>query len=538
MNGYELRARLGEGGMGVVHLAQRPGERPVALKVLRPGVIGDDESRQRLEREVDTLSRVRNRRVAEIVDADPWGQIAYVATRYVPGLTLHEHAQQEGPLSGEDLVWFADCLAEALQAVHAVGVVHRDVKPSNIILEGRTPILIDFGLARVADDSRLTMTGYLLGTPGYLAPEVLLGQEAGESADVHSWAATVAFAALGRAPYGRGPSMAVMDRVRRGEHDLDGLDEKFAALLEAALAVDPDDRPDLEECRDWLRDLDRGGVLGPVAGGAPASPGAERAPVTMPYAQWHDDRGAESPSAPEPEAAPGTRVLEGDEPLATRRDTWHSEWTEQQPEWSDWSESAPRAPRAGLFERTRRATILLAACGVVAGAAAMAPWVTLAALSVAVWIVRAGSLTASSVERRRYRRGARWWDPVSATLAAPWHFLGAVPGAGLLLLWSIGVGASAALLCFALGLGAEASLAVVGAATAAGVWWGPGRGRFAGPVARVSDALSAKWPIWLLATVLLVVLGWGMYDFASLNGANWAPGADRPFAGVRLPNWL
>jgi len=237
VGGYTLRARLGEGGMGVVHLGQKPGERPVAIKVLRPHVVGDDEARRRLAREVSSLTRIRSRRIAEIVDSDPWGDIPYVATRYVPGLSLHDHVQEEGPLSGDDLLWFADCLAEALEAVHSVGVLHRDVKPSNVIMEGRTPILIDFGLARVAEDSRITMNGWLLGTPGYLAPEILYGDDATVASDVHAWAATVAYAGTGRAPFGRGPSVAIMDRVRRGEHDLTGLDPDVRELVEEALAA-------------------------------------------------------------------------------------------------------------------------------------------------------------------------------------------------------------------------------------------------------------------------------------------------------------
>ena len=275
VGGYALRARLGEGGMGVVHLGQKPGERPVAIKVLRPHVVGDDEARRRLAREVSSLSRIRSRRIAEIVDADPFGDIPFVATRYVPGLSLHDHVQEEGPLEGADLLWFADCLAEALEAVHSVGVLHRDVKPSNVIMEGRTPILIDFGLARVAEDSRITMNGWLLGTPGYLAPEILYGDDATAASDVHAWAATVAYAGTGRAPFGRGPSVAVMDRVRRGEHDLAGLDPDVLGLVEEALAPEPADRPSLEEVRDWLEDL--------------GSPEADErdvrtaAPVTLPY---------------------------------------------------------------------------------------------------------------------------------------------------------------------------------------------------------------------------------------------------------------
>ncbi|MGA8846220.1 MAG: serine/threonine-protein kinase, partial [Nocardioides sp.] len=253
VGGYTLLTKLGEGGMGVVHLAQRPGGDRVALKVLRPHIVGDDEARQRLAREVSSLSRIRSRWVAEIIDADPWAPVPYVATRYVPGLSLHDHVAQEGVIEGDDLLWFAACLAEGLGSIHAVGVLHRDIKPSNVLMEGRTPIVIDFGLARVADDPRLTHTGWLLGTPGYLAPEILYGDDATAASDVHSWAATVAFAAVGRSPFGRGPSMAIMDRVRRGEHDVSGLTGPLHDVVVAALDPDPSRRPALEEILAWLR---------------------------------------------------------------------------------------------------------------------------------------------------------------------------------------------------------------------------------------------------------------------------------------------
>src|SRR5687768_60974 len=249
---YTLLSRIGEGGMGVVHLARKPGGDRVALKVLRPHIVGDDEARARLAREVSSLSRIRSRWVAEIVDADPWGVIPFVATRYVPGLSLHDHVVDEGPITGADLTWFAGCLAEGLASVHDVGVLHRDVKPSNVLMEGRTPILIDFGLARVADDPKLTHTGWLLGTPGYLAPEILHGDDATTASDVHSWAATVAFAGTGQPPFGRGPSMAIMDRVRRGEHDLSGLPDDLRPVLHAALDPDPVRRPTLDQIREWV----------------------------------------------------------------------------------------------------------------------------------------------------------------------------------------------------------------------------------------------------------------------------------------------
>ncbi len=251
---YTLLALIGEGGMGVVHLAQGPDGNRIALKVLRPHVVGDHEARERLAREVSSLRRISSPRIAEILDADAHGPVPYVVTRYVPGLSLYHHVAEEGPIAGTDLLHFADCLAEALQAVHSVGVLHRDVKPTNVLMEGRSPVLIDFGLARVAEDPRLTQTGWLLGTPGYLAPEILYGDDASPASDVHSWAATVVFAATGRPPYGKGPAMAIMDRVRRGEHDLSGVEEPLRGLLRQSLSPEPLERPSLVELRAFVRE--------------------------------------------------------------------------------------------------------------------------------------------------------------------------------------------------------------------------------------------------------------------------------------------
>ncbi len=265
VGGYRLIARIGEGGMGVVHLAQAPDGSRVALKVLRPHIIGDDEARERLAREVSSLRRITSPRIAEVLDADPHGPTPYVATRYVPGLSLHEHVREEGPIEGADLLHFAHALAEALIAVHAVGVLHRDIKPSNVLMEGRTPVLIDFGLARLADDPRLTHTGWLLGTPGYLAPEILYGDEATPASDVHAWAATVVYAATGRPPYGKGPAMAIMDRVRRGDHELSAVPDQLVGLLRACLAPEPLERPGIHEIHTWLRQqLDLAAVPQPV----------------------------------------------------------------------------------------------------------------------------------------------------------------------------------------------------------------------------------------------------------------------------------
>ncbi|MDP9444238.1 MAG: serine/threonine protein kinase, partial [Actinomycetota bacterium] len=240
---YQVVRKLGEGGMGVVHLAREPAGQQVALKVLRPHVVGDDEGRARLAREVTSLRRVRNPHVAEVYDAEPWGEPPFVVTRYVPGPSLHELVRAHGPLTGEWLHRVALHLAEAVAAVHDAGVLHRDIKPSNVLMQDGSPVLIDFGLAKLVEDSPLTATGWLLGTPGYLAPEVLYGDQASAAADVHAWAATVTFAGTGTSPFGGGPAMAVLDRARRGEHDLAGLPSDLALLLQQCLSADPARRP-------------------------------------------------------------------------------------------------------------------------------------------------------------------------------------------------------------------------------------------------------------------------------------------------------
>lgn len=535
MGGYELLTRLGEGGMGVVHLARRPGGERVALKVLRPHIVGDDEARQRLAREVNSLSRITNRRVAEIVDADPWGDIPFVATRYVPGLSLHDHVHEEGPLTGADLVWAASCLAEALAAVHAVGVLHRDIKPSNVLMEGRTPILIDFGLARVADDPKLTHTGWLLGTPGYLAPEILHGDDATAASDVHSWAATVAFAGLGRAPFGRGPSVAVMDRVRRGEHDLSGLDPVLGPAIEEALDPDPARRPSLPELREWLdrllpsaveREPDPFTVPMAVASLAPAYDTTEvvardAGPGPGPGGGFDPRPQGGFDPAPRP-----TRVLPEDGDTEALREPGAGA-----PPW------AP-PPRVGGLERFRRAVLVLAGAGVVGAGVAVAPYLTTLLLAVVAFLLRSGSLAASAAGARRRVRGVKWYDAPQLLLATPWHVLAAVPGTLLLVTWSLGLALAAALLCFAAGVAMTPSLAAIGVVLALAMWWGPGSSRLRGPLQRLSHPVAARGVPWLLTTVVLLAGATGLAAIVTSDGTSWAPAADRPFADVSLPSWL
>ena len=514
MGDYTLLSRIGEGGMGVVHLARKPGGDRVALKVLRPNIVGDDEARARLAREVSSLSRIRSRWVAEIVDADPWAEVPYVATRYVPGLSLHDHVVDEGPITGADLTWFAGCLAEGLASVHGVGVLHRDVKPSNVLMEGRTPILIDFGLARVADDPKLTHTGWLLGTPGYLAPEILYGDDATTASDVHSWAATVAYAGTGRPPFGRGPSMAIMDRVRRGEHDLDGLPAQLRGIVEAGLDPEPERRPSVDDLLTWLR------------------PGATRVPPAAPVEDPHTVPLAFAAQAaaydPTDQLHQETLVDSRDEDRPTR--ALSEEWPQEPAEWT----TPPTIVR--WPERLRRG-VLLGGGALAAGAGIAAyPWLATALLLVAAWLLRSGSLAASAVGDRRRQRGRKWYDGVQFLLAAPWHLLRSIGGTVLLALWSLGLAVAAALICYAVAAGLPATLFAAGMVFSASLWMGPGGSRVRSPLGRVVNPASAALQHWVGTVLLVVAVAVVLLLRLDTVGVSWAPADHQPFSGLSIPD--
>ncbi|GAA5041592.1 hypothetical protein HNP84_002329 [Thermocatellispora tengchongensis] len=243
MGPYRLLSLIGAGGFGAVHIALDPKGHTVAVKVLHPHVAADATALARLAREVETMRRVRGANVSEVLDAELSGERPYIVTRYVQGRALNTVVNEEGPVAGEDLVRLARGLAAALAAIHGAGVVHRDLKPANVILADGEPVVIDFGIAHALDSVSVTMSGAVLGTPGYLAPEVIKDGEAGEAADVFSFAATLAFAATGRPPYGVGPATAIAYRVVHDEPDLDGVPEWLEPILRECLAHDPAARP-------------------------------------------------------------------------------------------------------------------------------------------------------------------------------------------------------------------------------------------------------------------------------------------------------
>jgi serine/threonine protein kinase len=268
---YRLVQQLGEGGMGVVHLALDPSGRAVAMKLLRPHIALDPDARARLAREVDVLSRVRDPRVAPVLDADLDGAQPYIVTRYVPGPSLDEVVREHGPLAGADLHRLGRGLAGALHAIHAADVIHRDLKPANVLLLDGDPVVIDFGIAHVADDVRITLAGLVMGTPGYLSPEVVEGGAVTEATDWWGWAATLAFAASGAPPFGRGPMDVVLNRVARGEADLSGVDPRLAPLLYAALSPRPLERPHADEVVEALERYAAGKPATEIVAAVPAT---------------------------------------------------------------------------------------------------------------------------------------------------------------------------------------------------------------------------------------------------------------------------
>ena len=438
---YLLREQLGEGGMGVVYLASDAGGSLVAVKVLRQGVPAEATARRRLAREVATMRRVHSPFVAEVVDADVEGSPPYIVTRYVAGRTLEDAVAADGPLAGAALASLARGLAAALAAVHAAGVVHRDLKPSNVMMVDDQPVVIDFGIAQAPDSTRLTMTGMFMGTPGYLAPEVIEGNASGPGADVHSWAATLAYAATGRPPFGTGQYETIFYRIVHGQPDLDRMPAPLLPIVLAALARDPSRRPSAAELAEFTAGLNAEALVPAPAGAALARhsdaaqsilsgqatrtaldgqaqlPAAGLAaaglagaaapawPVSRPTgARPQDDfadllqpvRYSPPPAAPGQLTAAGRGQLPGGQAPAAG----------PQPG----PRSASQAGRLPLVLATLAALVAISVLLPIAGA--------VAALAVLV-LLRATDVTSGWLTRRRSRQGSRSSDPVSAAAFYP-----------------------------------------------------------------------------------------------------------------------
>ena len=530
---YRLVEQIGEGGMGVVHLAVAPDGALVAVKALRPWLVGGHDGRARFSREVAALRRVRGPRIAEVVDADVDSDPPYVVTRYIRGPSLDRAVADHGPLRFPALARLSAGLAEALRSVHAVGVVHRDVKPGNVVLADGGPVLIDFGLARAVDETRLTATGLVIGTPGYLAPETINGAPPTPATDVHGWAATLAFAATGRPPFGTGPDAAVLDRIRRGDHDLAGVPAHLAAVLHRALAVEPERRPSVDELDALLGSEhdDATVVIRPAAPTAAtprppvrtrldlpevaASAAAEIAPsVAVPAA---DSAGTVPvPSRPAARTPPTAPVRQPAAPGAAAKPAGPAEM--------------PLPPGRTRAVRTWPSRVAL---GTVALAILMtiglAPYLGMFVTFLLVVVARVAWRMRWRLTERRVARGVQRGDHWVTAAGTPWDLVVVALPAFAQCVWVSLAG---------YGLGTAVAMGdpnnvrmpylVGGAAALLLLWFGPGTARFRYGVHVLAAPLDRN-PSWawtvggvFLALTWTIALIWDSY------GTSWAPGVGPP----------
>lgn len=241
---YRLESRLGAGGMGVVHLARTSSGRPLAIKVVHADLAADREFRARFRQEVGAARRVSGAFTAPVVDADPDAVRPWMATSYIPAPTLAEHVRRNGPLQPDALPRLTAGLAEALRDIHRAGVVHRDLKPGNVLLAADGPKVIDFGISRPLDSDVRTETGRLIGTPPFMAPEQFQRPRAvGPAADVFALGSVLVHAATGRGPFDSDSPYMVAYQVVHDEADLAGVPAGLLSLIRSCLAKEPSARP-------------------------------------------------------------------------------------------------------------------------------------------------------------------------------------------------------------------------------------------------------------------------------------------------------
>ena len=547
--------------MGVVHLALDPQGSMVAVKVLRPDTTESMNARLRLAREVETMRRVRSPFVAEVLDADVTGEFPYIVTRYVPGPTLEAMVRSRGPLSGSGLRLLAYGTAEALTAIHAAGVVHRDLKPGNVMLTDDRPVVIDFGIAQSPDATRLTQDGLVMGTPGYLAPEVIEGRPSSPASDVHSWAATLAFAATGRAPFGGGGDsyQTIFYRIISGRPDLSGVPAPLVPLLSAALASDPGRRPPAAWLSAQATALDLS-AAGPAA--SAVGPRADRHPDRPRPARPAQSRKARK-------AAKRAAAAAYPAPQQAARDV--ADLLPPAPGPHAPLPARPPLPAQPPRPAPARARTTMAGSAVIIAAVALTLILPVAGLVMSLAVItvaRAADRAADALASRRSVHGPRASDPLVVAVTTPLALAQALLIEALIA--PLAFAAAAVVYVVTLVLSGAPALPQAGAYAAAAVvaWYGlgPGSGkprrqlnRMAAPLARTSLSAAvtalAVWALaigavifavsqrvpyyWPLMTPHLPSLhGWPLIgSYLRLNGAlNAAPRIPDVFSSAA--NWL
>jgi serine/threonine protein kinase len=499
---YRLQDRLGAGGMGVVHLARDPEGRLVAIKVLHQ--LGDEgpNARRRLAREVETMRRVHSPYVAEVLDADVTGEFPYIVTQFVSGPTLEEMVRSRGPMPGPGLRRLAFGMAEALTAIHAAGVVHRDLKPGNVMLADDRPIVIDFGIAQTGDATRLTQTGLVMGTPGYLAPEVIEGGPSSPASDVHCWGATMAFAATGHLPFGGGSYESIFYRIVSGRADLQGVPAPLVPLVSAALARDPAHRPSAS----WLSAQARSLEIS-----------ADRFPADPALAATQTSLGSPAPAPPPPVPTPATPPWPQDQ---------LQQYRNQKELWRQDQENAGQVRPAPAADKPRPQTRPNTMAGLAIMIAAVALTVVLpvagliASLAV-VTLLRAADRAQSTLAVRRSVRGPRASDLLIVLVMAPLTVARALLTQVLIAPLAVVAGAAAYAATIVVTHSLNMPRAGAYAAAAVVAWYGlgPGSGKPRRQLNRMAGAL-ARTPASTAVTALAV---WALAAAAVLFASSQTP---------------
>ena len=253
INGWRLIERIGAGGMGEVWRARHAHLGVGALKLLREELLADREARSRFRREAMTLQRIQGLCTGRVLDVEVDGQTPYIVTEYVAGPTLRAHIAQAGPITDANVLQaFALGLAEALKAVHRAGVVHRDLTATNVLMASKGPKVVDFGIARCVDASYSTTTVFSIGTPGWMSPEQVVGDDVGPPSDMFCWGLLVCYAASGRNCFGVGSPEALLYRIVHEEPSLPQLPSSVAPLVLHALSKHPSSRPSAAQVLRWI----------------------------------------------------------------------------------------------------------------------------------------------------------------------------------------------------------------------------------------------------------------------------------------------
>lgn len=258
IGGYKVLKALGAGGMASVYQAESPDGSEVALKFLHPQIANDPNARKRLQREADAINRVSSSGVAKVFEVNTAGQTPYVAMELIRGVTIAEDVSANGTWDLPDLIDLAQWLAKILEELHHAGVVHRDIKPANIMIAQQGPVLIDFGISQTPGAERLTATGLVTGTPGYISPQLIHGEDARPRDDWWAWLCVLLYCASGHPPFGSGPVEVVLGRVSTGNPDLSGLPESLQRVFAAGFQVDPAHRADPQQLIAALQAVNEG----------------------------------------------------------------------------------------------------------------------------------------------------------------------------------------------------------------------------------------------------------------------------------------